>query len=387
MRQRLLGVVLLLGCLGCGGGDPGADRSQAAAPATSAPAPAAPAPYAVNVVGARKALRTLTAATLARRQRSQRLFVEGYYLRSIVAAHEALVPADSLDTQAGIRLAVAFADGLVRRQDDDGYWYIGYDAAWLADIAATLGLFRVLEAHVDSGQARRYEEAAARFIAAARRDSFILASGAVGVGRPKAKSTDKTWHPEIGDVRQPYIVSTALVGVALQAWLHQRTGDPAYKQGALAALDWSLAQIAADDTLSSPARGESALFVAAYVEEGWMAADMLLDDPEVRAHLRQRLPPHVDWLLRTQGKDGTWSDGALPSFVRTPAIVDFLIWYDQRWEGRDDVRAAIRSASVFLANPLLWEHRLAQAHLGDVEVFHALVGRPLVALVTAKPVL
>lgn len=118
-----------------------------------------------------------------------------------------------------------------------------------------------------------------------------------------------------------------------------------------------------------------------------MAADLLLDDPQVSAKLRQALLPHVEWVLRTQRSDGTWDSAVRGDFARTPAIVDFLIWYDQRCEARDDVKAAVRKAGAFLTDPKRWAKRGFLDASDTAEIWRALCGRPLAALVAGKPVL
>ena len=160
-----------------------------------------------------------------------------------------------------------------------------------------------------------------------------------------------------------------------------------HRQRALKALAYTLGAIQSDGSLPSTVRGEGVYTVAAYVQEGWMAADLLLDDPEILTRLRQALPPHVAWLLRTQKSDGAWESSVPGDFARTPGIVDFLIWYDQRCESRNDVRAAVQRASRILIEPKRWQaHGLSEA--GDTtEIMRALCGRPLAALVAGRPVL
>ena len=73
-------------------------------------------------------------------------------------------------------------------------------------------------------------------------------------------------------------------------------------------------------------------------------------------------------------------------FARTPAIVNFLLWYDRRFEQREDVRAAIRRAGVRLVDPDQWDaiglFRVGQHH----EVLRAHAGRVLAALAQEAPV-
>ncbi len=74
-------------------------------------------------------------------------------------------------------------------------------------------------------------------------------------------------------------------------------------------------------------------------------------------------------------------------FARTPAIADFLIWYDQRCVARDDVKAAVRKAGAFLMDPKRWERRGFLDASVTAEIWRALCGRPLAALASGKPVL
>ena len=125
----------------------------------------------------------------------------------------------------------------------------------------------------------------------------------------------------------------------------------------------------------------------AYVEEGWMAADALLDDPQVLQRLRAVLPKHVEWLLRTQRPDGTWSIDSPREFARTPNIIDFLIWYDQRCEPREDVRRAVRRAAAALVEPKRRKAAGFFAAGDNPEVLRANSGRVLAALVAGRYVL
>jgi hypothetical protein len=118
-----------------------------------------------------------------------------------------------------------------------------------------------------------------------------------------------------------------------------------------------------------------------------MAADALLGDPEILARLRQALPKHVDWLLRLQRPDGTWAGSAPGEFARTPSIIDFLIWYDQRCEPREDVRRAVRRASLVLIDGTRRAEYGLFAAGENQEVLRAIAGRPLAALAGGRYVL
>jgi len=341
-------------------------------------------PYVRDTQSARKALATLTQRTLARPGPSRRLFVEGYFMRSLVAAEEFLQP----PARPGVARALAFADSLVAQQLPHGYWKIGYGTSWLADMGAALGIFHALEPYADSIQVRRWQQAAERFLQAMRRDNLIAKSGAIGFGWPVDEAgLVRAWRSDVGWADDPYLVSTALVGIELQAWLFRRTGERSYRDGAVAALDWTLAQIGADGALPARIRGEGVYTVAAYVQEGWMAADLLLEDPQVHEQLCRSLATHVDWLLRTQQRDGTWESQVRGDFARTPGIVDFLIWYDQRCHQRRDVQKAVQRASALFVDPERWQAAGKLDADEHREILRALLGRPLAALAAGKPVL
>jgi hypothetical protein len=203
--------------------------------------------------------------------------------------------------------------------------------------------------------------------------------GACGVGWLETRT-----RSEATAERTPYLISTALAGIELHAWLFSRTHDPQTGARARQALQYTLAQLQPDGSLPPfelNGGREGAYAIAAYVQEGWMAADRCLGDPNLRAVWRAALPAHVDWLLRTQKADGTWgSTGDDGEWARTPGIVDFLIWYDERVEQRPDVRRAIQLASVVLTDPDRWPaYGLARRGKHE-DVLRALCGRPLAAL-------
>ena len=336
----------------------------------------------------RLALLVLTTHTLERPRRSPRLFVEGYFMRSLVAAEIVLAEDNPtglpwIHPGTGIQRAIDWADSLVVAQSWGGFWKLGYNAEWYADMAAAVGLFPALEAHVDTARAARYERAAARFLWGLERERMWLPNGAVGVGRNIV--IDRRGgrnRPQ----REPYLVSTALAGVAVPAWLYRRTGKEEYRDRDRAALDYTLSQISPDGFAEPVGKREGSLRIAAYVQEGWMAADAYLGDPQLRRRLRDALRPHVDWLLRLQKPDGTWEGEGTGGFSRTPAIVDFLIWYDQACQSRRDVQRAVARAGAVFADPDRWRdwglYRVGEDH----EVLRALAGRPLAALVADRPV-
>ena len=115
-----------------------------------------------------------------------------------------------------------------------------------------------------------------------------------------------------------------------------------------------------------------------------MAADEYLEDGAVRDRLRRALPPHVDWLVRSQRADGTWDSGADGEFARTTPIVNFLLWYDKRCASHPGARAAAERAAVPLTDPDRWMANGILRAGKHEEVLRALSSRPLAALAAGR---
>lgn len=331
---------------------------------------------------AASALRLWAQHTLARPMTSQRLFIEGYFMRGLVSAHTILRRTPSLDapldTPAGLQRAMDFADWMLSGQTGQGYWPLGYKAVYIADMAAVVALYADLTPHVEPERAGRYVASAEKFAAALVRDRMLLPSGAAGIGWPETRTPSESTA-----VRTPYLVSTSLAGVGVHAWLYSRTQNAVYRERALQSLEYTLSQIRPDGSLAGLEWGEQTegpFLIAAYVQEGWMAADAYLQDKAALERLRRELPAHVDWLVRSQRTDGTWDSGADGEFARTPPIVSFLVWYQQRCSSHAGARAAVERAAVSLTDPDRWiTNGILRAGKHE-EVLRALASRPLATL-------
>jgi len=345
--------------------------------------------YGIAPAAARSTLAVLCGHTLARPLGQRRLFVEAYFMRAfaavpeVFASHAGEAP-EWFDPRTYGERALAFADSLAAQQDGVGYWSTGYGAVYIADIGAALGLFPALESQASEEQLRLWEAASRRFVTALEEDGMILPSGAIGVGWPGSAIP----RVELRASRVPYLVSTALAGIELHAWLARRSGNKSDRERAFRALEWTLAQVREDGSLPPGPqvvdRRESPFIGAAYVQEGWMAAERLLGR-EARSRLRAVLPRHVTWLLRQQQPDGSWGSGADGEFARTPASINFLVWYDQRVESRPEVREAIRRAGLRLVDPQQWPATELFAPGKHHEVLRAHAGRVLAALAREGP--
>ena len=263
--------------------------------------------------------------------------------------------------------------------DKFGRWPLGYPAVWYADMGAAAGIFAAVEPYVDAAHLQAYEKACDRLLADIGRQKMYLEGGALSLGWPLM--VDHLGY-RVKPTRDPYLVSTALVGVELRGRLYHRTGREEYRQAALESLAYTLAQIGQVD--SQDRRCRRRLRIAGYVEEGWTAADAYCGS-SVLPRLQRRCRG-VDWLLRQQNAAGMWDDGK-GSTSRTVSIVNFLVWYDQRCETRRDVRDAIRRATPSMVEPEGWRATGLYRTGARADAMRALMGRSIAALAGGRWVL
>jgi hypothetical protein len=389
-------AVVALGCAvsGCGGmavrRPADASKGEGAAKGGT---PAAVERAVPEVRGARAALRRLAEQTLARPQPATRLFVEAYFQRSLAATHDVLLDTrcsaqDSALARRALASAVAFADTFAACQTAQGYWRLGYDRGWIADMAAAAGIFVAVAPHVSPARRARYEEAVDRFTAALEHDHLYLDSGDVGIGWPGAEKPPqalRTFSSDMGWSDEPYIVATALAGVSVNAWSYRQQGRDADRQRALSALAATLREVKPDGSLPRLEKHEGVYTVASYVGEGWMAgAD--LDSTMTRTAMEPALARHVAWLLRTQRVDGTWDSGQHGDGARAPGCVDFLVWWAARHPKDAAVQQALQHAGAALVRAVQREGSPLHAAGDDAEIQRAHTGRALAALVLGAAV-
>jgi hypothetical protein len=176
------------------------------------------------------------------------------------------------------------------------------------------------------------------------------------------------WRSDAGWYDEPYLVSTALAGISIHAWLYRRTQDARYKRLALQSLDYVLSALRDDGSFPGHAKMEGGLRAAAYAADAWVTADLCLDDPNVRDMLKNGLAPHVAWLLEAQTREGVWPGDVRGDFARAPNIINFLVWYDQRCERRRDIQRALQRAESALVKPRKFSGRALAALLTEREM-------------------
>jgi hypothetical protein len=289
------------------------------------------------------------------------IYIGGYYMRSLVAGYEIFGDRQYLDT------AVAYADSLLGRQMSNGFWGTGYGPVYMADTGSALGLFIVLYKHVDPARQQAYFRAAQRYVDAIHQNNMIHPWGAFGTGWRKTEG-DKLEIP----LYDQYTLSSALTGGEVYTWMYHVTGRDEYRQIAHDALAWDLSTMRADGNIPHilaeegedwDKRGDpkmtNALFnshtygTSAYVGEGILSFDLYCGNHAWQAWIEKTVKPNIEFLLRNQLPDGTWSQLGQKSWDRSRSvgIVDYLIWYYEQVDRDPRVAGAVQRWDAYVLNP------------------------------------
>jgi len=311
------------------------------------------------------------------------IYTGGYYMRTLVAGYEILGKQRYLDA------AIAYADGLLKKQNPQGYWLTGYGGIELADTGSALGLFSVLYKHVDKDRQEKYVSAVQRYFKAIEKDGLILSSGALCYGwETKCTAADEahcvhTGAPESEKMtaieNHAYTTATCLAGGETYTWMYHITKEDKYRRVGYNALRWVLSTVRTDGVIPYVADDEgrsvwgkqgdpendfrlwdeAPYHNSTYLGEGLIAFDLHCDQPEWKAELRREIKPHIEWLLRTQNASGSWGSRtnhaeseceALFSQTRSPGVVNLLIWYYEQVDKDPRIVSAVRKFDRFLLN-------------------------------------
>jgi hypothetical protein len=286
------------------------------------------------------------------------IYVGGYYMRTLVDGYQILGDQRYLDT------ALAYSDYLMGKQMPNGFWPTGYGSVYLADTGSALGLFIALYKHAGAERQKKFLDAVLRYANSIQNKGMIHPNGAFGTG----------WgHVEGDTMTQPipdqYTLSSALTGGEIFTWLYHATGKDEYRETAYHALKWVLGTMREDgnipyilaeehadwDKRGDP-KNDAELWqtmtygTAGYVGEGILAFDLHCDQPQWRAWIEKAVQPNIEFLLRTQLPDGTWSKLAQTSWDRTrsPGVIDYLVWYYERVNHDPRIASAVQRFDAFI---------------------------------------
>jgi len=289
------------------------------------------------------------------------IYIGGYYMRTLVAGYEIFGDKQYLDT------AIAYGDYLLSRQMPNGFWRTGYGPVYMADTGSALGLFAVLYKHVDPARQQAYLRAARHYADAIQQDGMIHPWGAFGTGWRKTEG-DKLEDP----IYDQYTLSSALTGGEIFTWMYHLTGKEEYREIAHHALAWVLSTMRADgnipyilaeegadwDKRDDPKNAEAlwksnAYGTSAYVGEGILSFDLHSGNLAWQKWIEQAVKPNIEFLLRNQLPDGTWSQLGVKTWDRTRStgVVDYLIWYYEHVDRDARVAASVQRWDAYVVNP------------------------------------
>ena len=326
--------------------------------ALTPPLPASP--FTANESSTRDYFRALCDYTVRDKAQVQVIFTGGYYMRNLVAGYKIFGDKRYLDT------ATAYADWLLTKQSERGYWQTGYAGRiYLADTGSALGLFIVLYPHVDAARRTQYLAAMQRYVDAIERDHLIRPSGALDVGL----KTDANGVATV-PYDQDYTTSSSLTGGEIFTWMYRATQQEKYREIAHRTQQWILSTMRADGVIpynhpggksdlriKGDAKNDHMLWVnslylnSAYVGEGLLSFDLYCGRSDWQKEVRAKIKPHIDFVLKTQNADGTWAPPSNWDQKRSPGIINFLIWYYQHVEPDPRIPQATRKFEAFILNP------------------------------------
>jgi hypothetical protein len=289
------------------------------------------------------------------------IYVGGYYMRDLVAGYDIFGNRQYLDT------AVAYGDYLLKKQMPSGFWASGYGTVYLADTGSALGLFIALYSHVDARRKKEYFDAVRRYTDSLEKDGMIHKDGAIGTGWRHVKDGVMS-----GPIYDQYTLSSALTGGEIFTWMYHVTKKDKYRDVAYHALKWILGTMRSDGNIPYILKMERADWAnrsdpkvdynvwqkmtygtSAYVGEGILSFDLYCGDQAWRVWIQKTVKPNVEFLLRTQLPDGTWSIHRQKSWDRTRSsgIVNYLIWYYEHIDHDPHVARAVQRFDSFILGP------------------------------------
>lgn len=314
-----------------------------------------------NCVQTRQTLKEICDLIVKEKSTFPTIYIGGYYMRTLVAGYEIFGDRRYLDT------AIAYGDALLAKQMPNGFWQTGYGPVYMADTGSALGLFIVLYKHVDHERQQKYFDAVQRYIDSIQKEGMIHPNGAFGTGW-RAVDNGKLTTP----LYDQYTLSSALTGSEIFTWMYHITKKDEYREVSYHALRWVLStmrpdgnipHILAEEGFDWSKRDDPQIAAklwtqmtygtSAYVGEGILSFDLYCGKPAWKAWIEKAVRPNIEFLLRTQLANGTWSSLEATSWDRTrsPGIVNYLIWYYEHVDRDPRIVKSVRRFDAFVLDP------------------------------------
>jgi hypothetical protein len=307
-------------------------------------------------------LRNLCDYTVKEKAQFPTIYIGGYYMRTLVAGYEIFGDRRYLDT------ATAYGDYLLAKQMPNGFWSTGYGPVYMADTGSALALLVVLYKHVDHDRQAKYLQAVQHYVDSIQADAMIHPNGAFGTGW-RSVNDGKLTTP----IFDQYTLSSALTGGEIFTWMYHVTGKDQYREIAYHALQWILSTMNSDGTIphilamegldwdhrNDDPKVADALYhrqpfgTSGYVGEGILSFDLYSNKPAWKKWIETTVRPNIEYLLRTQLPDGTWSQAGQKSWDRTRSIgiVDYFIWYYEHVNHDPRVADAVKRFDAHILSP------------------------------------
>ena len=296
------------------------------------------------------------------------VFINGNFARLLAAGHRIFGEKTYLDE------AMRWADTFFQQQQlvitptlaESGFWGDRGQTGnpYLADAGTAATALAVCSRLADPGRQALY-------LTAMNRYARYLREGCLRDPQGKGRQPSTGWIIASGDHRgalgcgyyeghlsvAPYTIATAITGGAFFSELYSLTDRVEFKETAMQAVQW-LFQIRKPSgeipyVLDGkfPYTEDFPLDTMTYSTEAFVASHTLLADETFRAALIRDIKPSIDWLLRTQNRDGSWGELRSQDQQRSPGVVTLLAWYYRSGNPDPRIAKAVRQYCRFLLNP------------------------------------
>jgi hypothetical protein len=296
------------------------------------------------------------------------VFINGNFARLLAAGHRIFGEKVYLDE------SLRWADTFYQQQQlaitpgltESGFWGDRGQTGnpYLADAGTASTAMAVCYRLADPGRQKLYLNAMNRY-------ARYIREGCLRDPQGKERQPSAGWVIASGDHRgalgcgyyeghlsvEPYTIATAITGGAFFSELFSLTGRSEFKETAIQAVQWLFKVRKPSGEIpyvldgKFPYTEEYPLDTMTYSMEAFVASHTLIADEAFRAALVRDIAPSIEWLLRTQNRDGSWGELRSQDQQRSPGVVTLLAWYYRSGNPDPRIVKAVRQYCRFLLHP------------------------------------